>query len=69
MENIIKLAINSLEKKRSDLRWRKYMTRLKVTTQWRNLKASPHSTDHQLQPSPTTPPPHLQIKKSKAETG
>ena len=31
--------------------------------------ASPPSTDHQLQPSPTTPPPHLQKKKTQAATG
>ena len=31
--------------------------------------ASPPSTDHQLQPSPTTPTPHLQRKNTQAETG
>ena len=31
--------------------------------------SSPPSTDHQLQPSPSTPPPHLQKRKTKAATG
>ena len=31
--------------------------------------ASPPSTDHQLQPSPSTPPPHLQKRKTQAATG
>ena len=31
--------------------------------------SSPPSTDHQLQPSPSTPPPHLQKRKTQAATG
>ena len=31
--------------------------------------SSTPSTDHQLQPSPSTPPPHLQKRKTQAATG
>ena len=31
--------------------------------------SSPPSTVHQLQPSPSTPPPHLQKRKTQAATG